>query len=159
MNIQEFLSRKDIPFDVLKHQETYEAQRMAHAIHVSGHQVAKTVLLRLDEPGDYVVAVLPACHKVDSEKAQKVFGVDKVELATEEEITHRCPDCDIGALPPFGSHYDMKTVLDESLMQADEIVFESDLHSESIRMKRADFVRVESPDVVSLSRMPVEAES
>ncbi len=153
MNIQEFLRRKNVPFDVLQHYETYEAQRMAHAVHVSGHQVAKTVLLRIDEPSEFVVAVLPASHKIDFVKALDAFGVEKVELATEKEISVRCPDCDTGALPPFGSHYGMKTVIDKSLAQDDEIVFESQLHSESIRMKYADFALLENPKVMTFSRL------
>ena len=155
MNIQEFLGRKNVPFDVLPHYETYQAQRLAQAVHVSGHQVAKTVLLRIGEPGEYVVVVLPASRHIDFEKALNVFGVERVELATEQEISLRCPDCDVGSLPPFGSHYEMKTVVDESLAQDDVIVFESNLHSEAIRMKYKDFVILENPDVVSLSQLAV----
>jgi Ala-tRNA(Pro) deacylase len=155
MNIQEFLGRNNVPFDVLPHYETYEAQRMAQAVHVSGHQVAKTVLLRIGKPGEYVVVVLPASRNIDFKKAQNVFRVEQVELATEREISLRCPDCDVGALPPFGSHYEMKTVIDQSLAQDDEIVFESNSHSEAIRMNYKDFVRLENPEVVSLSRLAV----
>jgi Ala-tRNA(Pro) deacylase len=152
VNIQEFLGRYDVAFDVLPHHETYEAQRMAQAVHVSGHHVAKTVLIRVGEPCEYVVVVLPASRNIDFEKAQKVFVAEKIELANESEISQKCPDCDVGALPPFGSHYNMITVVDDSLTRDDEIVFEGRLHSESIRMKFADFARLESPMVVSVSR-------
>jgi Ala-tRNA(Pro) deacylase len=151
MNIQEFLGRRNVPFDVLKHRDTHDAQRMAQAVHVSGHQVAKTVLLRLDKPAEYVVAVLPASHSVDFEKACKALNAQKLELATEIEMSQRCPDCDIGALPPFGSQYGMKTVVDELLTEDDDIVFEGCVHSEAIRMKYADFAELENPSVVSLS--------
>ena len=155
MNIQDFLGRNNVPFDVLPHYETYQAQRMAQAVHVSGHQVAKTVLLRIGEPKEYVVVVLPANLIIDFKKAMEVFGVDQVELATEREISLRCPDCDVGALPPFGSHYEMKTAIDQSLAQEDEIVFEGNLHSEAIRMKYKDYVQLENPEVVSLSKLAV----
>ena len=155
MNLQEYLGRKNVPFDVLPHRETYEAQRMAQAVHVSGHHVAKTVLVRMGEPAGYVVVVLPASHNIDFEKARKVLGVKKVDLATEREISLRCPDCEVGALPPFGSHYNMKTVVDKSLTQDEAIVFEGQSHSESIRMKYTDFARLENPEVVSLSRLAV----
>ena len=151
MNIQEFLGRRNIPFDVLKHRETYDAQRMAQAVHVSGHHVAKTVLLRLNKPAEYVVAVLPASHSVDFEKACEALNAQKVELATEIEMSQRCPDCDIGALTPFGSQYGMKTVVDELLTEDEEIVFEGCIHSEAIRMKYTDFADLENPSVVSLS--------
>jgi Ala-tRNA(Pro) deacylase len=151
MNIQELLGRNNIPFDVLPHRETYSAQRMAQAVHVSGHQVAKTVLLRVGELPEYVVAVLPASHNIDFERARNALRTSRVELATECEMAQQCPDCDMGALPPFGSHYGMRTVVDEPLTADEVIVFEGRVHSEAIRMKYVDFARVENPQVVSLS--------
>ena len=151
MNIQNFLERQNIPFEVLPHRETYDSQRMAHAVHQSGHHVAKTVLLRIREPREYVVAVLPATHNIDFKKAREAFETERVDLASEIEISEHCPDCEFGALPPFGSQYEMRTVVDESLIDEDEIVFEGRSHSEAIRMKYADFSRLEKPEVVSLS--------
>ncbi len=151
MNVQEFLTQRKIPFEILPHRETYDAQRMAQAVHVSGHHVAKTVLLRVGQPSEYVVAVLPASHNIDFVRARQAFDNNDVELATETEISEHCPDCEIGALPPFGSQFDMKTVVDESLCADEEIVFEGHSHSEAIRMKYADFSRLERPEVISLS--------
>jgi len=155
MNIPEFLDRNNVSFDILSHYKTYEAQRMAQAVHVSGHHVAKTVLLRIGAPDKFVVVVLPATRNINFEEAQKVFGVEQVELATEREVSLHCPDCDVGALPPFGSQYNMKTVVDESLTKDDEIVFESNTHSEAIRMKCSDFIRLENPEIVALSELAV----
>ena len=73
MNIQEFLARKNIQFELLEHGDTYDAQHMAQAIHVSGHHVAKTVLLRANVDGQYVIAVLPATHAVDFDKAAEKY--------------------------------------------------------------------------------------
>ncbi len=151
MNVQEYLGRQNVPFDVLQHLETYDAQRMAQDVHVSGHRVAKTVLLRINRPSEYVVVVLPASHHIDFDKVRKALGVAKVELATEIEMAERCPDCDVGALPPFGSWYGMQTVVDESLTREAEIIFEGCLHSETIRMKYADFARLENPEIAMVS--------
>ena len=150
MNIEEFLGRRNVPFDLLHHRETHDAQRMAQTVHVSGHLVAKTVLLRLDAPAEFVVPVLPATHNIDFRKASQVLDGRKVELGTETEMSKRCPDCEIGALPPFGSQYDMKTLVDESLTEDDEIVFEGRTHTEAIRMKYEDFAGIEHPEVVSI---------
>lgn len=152
MVIQEFLGQNNVAFDVLEHCETYDAQRMARAVHVSGHQVAKTVLLRVGEAADYVVVVLPASHNIDFDKAREALGVKRVELATEVEMSQRCPDCEMGALPPFGSQYEMTTIVDESLTKDDKIVFEGCSHTEAIRMRYVDFARLENPKVVSISR-------
>ena len=118
---------------------------MAQAIHVSGCEVAKTVLLRADDGMTYVVAVLPADKHIDLAEASKVVGDEQLHLATEVEIACHCPDCEVGALPPFGSHYGMKTLLDSCLLGQDEVVFEGNTHHESVRMSVEDFQRIEEP--------------
>jgi Ala-tRNA(Pro) deacylase len=150
MNIQEYLARQNIQFEVLKHRATYDAQHLAQSIHVSGHHVAKTVLLRVGDGPDYVVAVLPASQHVDLEKLRVALGVDFVELASETEVAERCPDCEIGALPPFGSHYGMKTVVDQTLVADEDIVFEGITHAEAIKMKYHDFDQLEHPTVATV---------
>ena len=158
MNLHEFLGRHNISFELLEHRDTYDAQHMAEAIHVSGHHVAKTVLLRAerDIKQRYVVAVLPATHKIDLFKAAEILSASDVNIATEEEITRRCPDCEVGALPPFGSHYNMQTILDESLIADQEIVFEGTNHHESIRMKLDDYETLEHPLVGSFSHLALQ---
>lgn len=152
MKVEEYLATKNVEFDLIPHHDTYGAQRMAEALHVSGKVVAKTVLLRANHAFKYVVAVLPADKSIDFERASKSLGGSHLELATEEEIAEHCPDCEVGALPPFGSQYDMETIVDESLAGDDEIVFEGNTHHESIRLKFRDFCDIESPLVASFAR-------
>ena len=145
MQVADYLKQQRVGFDVIPHRDTYDAQRMAATIHVSGREVAKTVLLRAGSEHTYVVAVLPANRAIDLELTAKMLGAENVEIATEQEISEHCPDCEIGVLPPFGTLYGMKTIVDESLVQEPEIVFESNSHHEAIRMTSADFRRVEKP--------------
>ena len=140
-----FLSEKKVPFRLVPHSEVYDAQRLAQTLHVTGREVAKTVLLRSAASHVYVVAVLPATRHVDLAKAGRALGSGKFELAGEEEIAQRCPDCETGVLPPFGSQYGMRTLMDESLLRRDEIVFEANTHREAIRMKVADYRELEEP--------------
>ena len=152
MNLQEFLGRRGVEFEVLEHAPTYDAQHLADAIHVSGYHVAKTVLLRVDDE-QFVIAVLPATHHVDLDRARQVLSANKVELATEEEVAQRCPDCELGALPPFGSHYNMQTLVDKAMMHDKHVVFEGNTHKEAVRMKYDDLVQLEEPLVGSFSRL------
>ncbi|NIL97263.1 MAG: deacylase [Planctomycetales bacterium] len=149
MQVQEFLKEKNVVFEALQHEPTYDAQRMAQAVHTSGHEVAKTVLLRAGANEAYVVAVLPADEHVDFGKVGTALGCEVVELASEREIAAHCPDCEVGALPPFGSQYGMQTLVDTSLTEDEDIVFEGNTHREAIRMKFADFQRLENPLVGS----------
>ena len=151
MKLQDFLTEKHVPFEVLPHRATYDSQRMAQSLHVSGHEVAKTVLLRCSGKAPYVVAVVPASRQIDLVKAGEAVGTGPAELATEQEMHNHCPECEIGALPPFGSCYDMKTISDDSLADQEQILFEGDNHEESIRMKYNDFVELEHPLVTSIT--------
>ncbi len=145
MNIAKFLEERNVEFELIPHCEVYEAQKMAQAIHVSGHEVAKTVLLRANGGYEFVVAVLPADQKVDLGLVSQMLGGSKLELAVEAEITKHCPDCEVGALPPFGSQYGMKTVLAEDLAKEEQIVFTGNTHHEAIRMNAEDFREIEEP--------------
>ncbi len=128
------------------------AQYLAHELHVRGREVAKSVLLRAN--GDYtcVVAVLPANKNIDFGKASKLLGGAKVQLANEVEIAAHCPDCDFGVLPPFGSRYGMKTIVDASLAEDEEIWFEGNTHDEAIRMKFEEFCKLEQPLIAPFTK-------
>lgn len=151
MNVREFLTAKRVPYEALDHPVTYDAQRLAQTLHVPGQQVAKTVLLRADGGYSYIVAVLPATKTVDFSQVSSALGGSKIELATELEIQQHCPDCEMGALPPFGTQYGMKTLVEESLAQDESIVFEGNTHHEAFRMRYADFQRIEQPLVAQFA--------
>ena len=154
MNVQEFLSDRQVEYQPLSHRDVYDAQRLAQELHTPGRDVAKTVLLRADHAYAYIVAVLPATKTIDFAKVSAALGGSNIELATEIEIKEHCPDCEIGALPPFGSQYGMQTLVEESLTNDEEIVFEGNNHHEAIRMRYEDFHRIEEPRVASFAVQP-----
>ena len=151
MNVIEFLNKRNVSFERVPHTATYDSQHLAHALHVPGQEVAKTILLRANGGYRYLVAVLPATKKIDFEKASAALGGSKINLATEIEVSAHCPDCEMGVLPPFGSQYGMMTIVDESLTKDEQIVFEGNTHEEAIRMKFEDFRRIEEPLIVDLA--------
>jgi Ala-tRNA(Pro) deacylase len=149
MKEQQFLKEKGVWFEPIGHRRTFTAQHTAQAMHVAGDELAKTVVLKAD--GKYVLAVLQATHHIDMMRAREVLMAKSVELASEEQFKKLFPDCEVGALPPFGSQYGLKTLVDESLTHDPEIVIEGNTHEESIRMKYADFERLEHPQVAAFS--------
>lgn len=143
MKLDEFLEKQQVPFERLPHAPAYSANRIAKILHVPGREVAKTVLVRADS--HYAVVVLPATHQVDLQRVRKELGAEQVELASEAEIEKIFPDCESGAIPPFGSLYHLTTLVDESLSEDKEIVFDGQTHSEAIRMNYQDFAAQENP--------------
>lgn len=145
MKVQQFLDQQGVSFEVLPHEPTYSAQRMAQAVHVPGDNVAKTVLLKAD--GQFILAVLPATHQIHLEMARDALAAHTLELASEDELAHVFADCELGALPPFGSQYGLETLVDASLSEDDDIVFEGNAHREAFRMKYRQFEELENPQV------------
>jgi Ala-tRNA(Pro) deacylase len=145
VKVEQFLDARGISFEMLPHEPTFSAQRMAQAVHVSGESVAKTVLLKAD--GQFVLAVLPATHQIHLEMAREALAAHLLELASEEELAQVFSDCEVGAVPPFGTQYGVETLVDASLAEDDEIVFEGNAHRQAFRMKYRDYEDLERPQV------------
>jgi Ala-tRNA(Pro) deacylase len=143
MRLDEFLSHQHVPFRRLHHRPAYTANRVAQLLHVPGKEMAKTVLVKTGH--GYVLAVLPATHHVDLERLRQDLDEERVGLATEGEMGQLFPDCERGAVPPFGSLYKLPTMVDESLAEDEEIVFEGQGHEEAIAMAYRDYIAVEHP--------------
>jgi Ala-tRNA(Pro) deacylase len=143
MKLDELLTSRQIPFERLRHRPTYTARRLAQLLHVPGREVAKMVLLRTGQ--GYLMTVLPANRRVDFEQVRRCLGEDSVEMASESEMEWLFPDCERGAVPPFGSLYHMPTLMDESLADDEQIVFEAQNHEEAIRMAYRDYEAMEHP--------------
>ncbi len=116
---------------------------MAHDLHVPDENFAKTVLVKID--GQPVVAVLQLPRQVNLIEIQQCFEAKKVVLAEENEFRKLFPDCEIGAVLPFGSIYGMKTIVDVGLTQGERIVFDGNTHEEAISMLYKDFDMIEHP--------------
>ena len=149
MKVQEFLKENSVWFEPIRHRPTFTAQYTAQAVHARGDEVAKTVVLKAN--GTYVLAVLQATHKIDLMRAREALATQSLELAAEQDFKSVFPDCELGALPPFGSQYGLKTLVDEPLTHDEQIVIEGNTHEEAIRMKYADFERLERPQVAAFS--------
>ena len=149
MRVLQFLSEQHIDFEPLVHPPAYTAQKRAKYLHLSGKQVAKTVLLV--GPQGYLLAVLPATHHVDTALLSLKLG-GPVRLASDEEIGGVFQDCEWGVVAPFGTLYGMPTILDKSLASDSWIVFEANTHAEAIRMRCRDFEDLEKPERLSFAR-------
>jgi Ala-tRNA(Pro) deacylase len=143
MCIREYLQAQRVPFEVLLHRPTPSATRLAQSVHVPGHRVAKAVLLRAG--GGFVLAVLPATHRIVLECLSEVLGIREIRIATEDEVEGVFTDCQRGALPPFGRLYGLATLVDASLAGEVDIVFEGNTRHEGVRMSYRDFEALEAP--------------
>ena len=144
----EFLDQNKVRYEILHHPEAFTAQELAAIEHVKGKQHAKVVMVKAD--GDKMMAVLPADHRVDLEKFDKLTG-KRTALATESDFKALFPDCATGSMPPFGGLYGVQTYVDQSLADNDSIVFEAGTHSDALKMRYGDFARVANPKIADFA--------
>lgn len=147
--LKEFLDANRVKYVTISHSLAYTAQEIAASAHIRGKELAKTVIVKAD--GRMVMAVLPASLKVDFELLAEAIDARKVELATEREFKQMFPDCELGAMPPFGNLYGMDVFVAESLTEDKEIAFNSGSHTELMRLPLEDFLTLVNPKVVKLS--------
>lgn len=144
----EFLNQNKVPYEILHHPEAFTAQELAAIEHVKGKQHAKVVMVMAGNAK--LMAVLPADHRVDLEKFDKLTG-QQTTLATEADFRALFPDCATGAMPPFGALYGVQTYVDQSLAGNDSIVFEAGTHSDAMKMRYGDFARAANPKVADFA--------
>ncbi len=150
--LEQWLNAAGVRYDVTVHPVAYTAQEVAASEHLSGYEVAKVVMAIVD--GDLVMLVLPAPHRVDLAKLRIALRAEKARLAGEQEFATLFPDCDVGAMPPFGNLYGISVYLDSSLTRNPQIIFNAGSHRETITMPYADFERLVRPQIVDLITYP-----
>ncbi len=147
--LKEFLDSHNIKYVTISHSPAYTAQAIAAAAHVSGKELAKTVMVKID--GKMTMAVLPASYQVDLDLMRDAVGATNVEVATEAEFEGMFPGCEVGAMPPFGNLYGMDVFSAKRLAEDEEIAFNAGSHVELIKLAYADFARLVQPTVLAFS--------
>jgi Ala-tRNA(Pro) deacylase len=148
-----FLEEQHVPFVTMPHPRAYTAQEIAASVHVPGQEVAKTVIVLADEK--LHMAVVPATRRIELALLKNALGVKKIRLATEAEFEGVFPECEVGAMPPFGNLYRIPVIVDESLKKDREIVFNAGSHTETVKMAFDEFVDLVKPIFASFTERSV----
>ncbi|HOI28718.1 MAG TPA: YbaK/EbsC family protein [Melioribacteraceae bacterium] len=147
--LKEFLDQNKIKYVTIKHSVAFTAQEIAASAHIKGRELAKTVLIKIN--GRMAMCVLPASYKVDFNLLKQAVENDNVRLANEMEFKDKFPECDVGAMPPFGNLYNMDVYVAQSLLDDDEIAFNAGTHTELIQMSLKDFLDLVKPKIIKFS--------
>jgi Ala-tRNA(Pro) deacylase len=145
--LKDYLDKNKIRYVSIRHSTAYTASAVAASAHVKGKDLAKTVIVKLD--GKMSMAVLPSKYRVDLERLRTACQAGSVELATEQDFSRTFPNCEEGAMPPFGNLYGVPVVVEQSLAEDEEIAFNACTHSELIQLSYEDFSRLVKPSVAA----------
>lgn len=149
--LKEYLDKNKVKYEKKKHAEVYTAQEIAHAQHVPGRYLAKSVIVKVDDK--MVMFVMPSNLMIDMPKLKKLTGAKALRLATEEEFASLFPGCEIGAMPPFGNLYNIPVCVDKSLTADEFIVFNAGTHTDTIKVKYKDFEKLVKPKVAEFAQL------
>ena len=147
--LKQFLDSNDIRYVSIQHSPAYTAQEIAASAHIKGKELAKTVIVKIDDR--FCMVVLPASFHVHMGHLQDALKAQSVSLATEEEFKSLFSDCEVGAMPPFGNLYDMDVYVAEELTEDEEIAFNAGSHTELVKMAYKDFENLIKPKVTPLT--------
>jgi len=144
-----FLDDRGVKYVSIQHSPAYTASLVAKSAHISGNDFAKTIIVKIE--GQMAMVVLPAHRKIVLSDLRELLTSDRVELASEGEFISRFPDCELGAMPPFGKLYGMRVYLEHSLTAYPEIAFNAGNHREVIKMATPDYLQLANPVVMDFA--------
>ncbi|MDY6814413.1 MAG: YbaK/EbsC family protein [Pseudomonadota bacterium] len=145
--LKDFLDQAGVEYMCLSHPPAFTARELAHHVRIAGDRVVKTVIIELD--GKMAMLVMPATWRIRWDRLSQVLDTDFVDLADEQEFRDRFPDCELGAMPPFGKLFGMTVYCAESLTEQPELAFAAGNHTESVHMKTSDFLNLVQPMVLN----------
>lgn len=147
--LKEHLDENNVKYVKIHHSPAYTAQEVAESVHISGKELAKTVIFKHN--GSFAMAVLPASYRIHLDYLNECIAEGEVELAKEEEFKGLFPDCEVGAMPPFGNLYDIPVYLASALAEHEEIAFNAGTHTDVIKMRYEDYEKLVNPMVRDFS--------
>ena len=149
-SLDSFLHNARVPFTTFRHPPAFTAQEEAAVSHVPGGSWAKVVVCFADD--ELILAVVPAHRMVDLEALRLLAGTVQMRLAREQEFARAYPDCEPGAMPPFGALYQQRVFVDRTFVGEPEMVFNAGTHTDAIRMHYGDFADLSHPIVGAFAR-------
>jgi Ala-tRNA(Pro) deacylase len=142
------LDEAKVPYEIYNHALAYTAQEIAARQHISGNQLAKVVMIEADN--QLVMGVIRANDKIALHAVEESLNVRHARLATEDEFIARFPECEIGAMPPFGHLFGLNVYVDPALAKDEYIYFNAGNHVQTVRLRYKDFAELVKPQVVPL---------
>ncbi len=144
--VKDFLDSRGVKYITLQHSRAYTAQEIAARTHIPGRDFAKTVIVFVN--GDMKMVVLPASQRLHLQELRDMLGTLDARLAEESEFRTAFPDCELGAMPPFGNLYNLPVYVAGPLAEEEEIAFNAGTHTEVIQMRYRDFEALVKPVVL-----------
>lgn len=147
--LKRFLDEHQIKYTATSHSPAYTAQEVAEAAHIPGKELAKTVIVKLDDR--MCLAVVPASERVNVESLAAETHSKHAHVVGEKDFERLFPGCEVGAMPPFGNLWNLPVYVSRTLSDDDQIAFSAGTHSEVLSLAFEDFRRLVKPELLNFS--------
>ncbi|MBN9287214.1 MAG: deacylase [Gammaproteobacteria bacterium 39-13] len=145
--LKDYLTQNKVKFTAIDHPVAYATREISHVSHISEKELAKIVIVYAGKK--MVMVVVPSNEAIDFQSLRKSLHVNDVSLAPEKDFSKLFPDCELGAMPPFGNLYNIEVYVDTSLTNNKEIAFNSGTHTEIVKLAYEDFEKLVKPTVIT----------
>jgi Ala-tRNA(Pro) deacylase len=149
LKLESYLRDNGAAYETQHHAQAFTAQEVAASEHIPGRVLAKVVMVMADERP--VMLVLPAREHVYLPEVARLLQVKEARLAEEDEFAPLFPDCEVGAMPPFGNLYNLPVFVDADLTMEDEFYFQTGSHTDTMCMRYDDYARLVRPTLAPLT--------
>ncbi len=140
--ITKLLDQAKVKYNVIEHRVVFTAHDVGATTKKKLGEIAKVVLVKADK--DFVLIVLPAGKYLDLSGIKKALKSKKISIASEKDITNQLKT-KVGLLHPFGSQYNLKTLLDKNLSRAKKMIASAGTYTHSLELSMKDFEKVVKP--------------
>lgn len=147
--LKDYLDQNKVKYVKISHSRAYTAQEIAASVHIPGKELAKTVIVKVND--GFAMVVLPASRKINFDRLKAVVGNNEIRLAEEDEFKGLFPDCEVGAMPPFGNLYRLPVYVASALAEDKEIAFNAGTHTDVIKISYSDFDKLVKPTIGTFS--------
>lgn len=142
-----YLTDNHVAFNALSHVPTHTSRAVAMANHVSEECVSTVRVFRALQK--YWLAVLPGNSQLNIDELRRLLSAD-VSPVSDWDVERLFPECESGALPPFGKLYGMNVIADATFQRTGRMVFNACCHTVSIAMDWSAFERLEHPQIAQI---------
>ena len=146
--VLEKLKVAGVPYETLHHEPMGKSEEVARLRGVDLHTGAKALVVRGAKTNTPYLLIMPADLKLDGQAVKAVLG-EKVDFAKDVvELTGCVP----GSVPPFGSIFNIRTIVDPRLAENERLNFNAGTLTDSINMRYDDWVKTEKPEIAPIAK-------
>lgn len=150
--VKDYLDKNGVSYEVISHPQVFSTIDEARALGVNADETLKNLIVKVKE--EEVFAIIPGGHRLDTSKLRHAVNSKHARLITEEEMAKDYSGYEIGAVPPLGELFGVKSYLDKQLIPHETVIFCGGTHSDCVKMKCQDFVNLVKPEIVDLVQEP-----